>query len=847
MARRATTARPPTCCRPAPELALGTFLGLLALLVSLSLGGSPSQAQARPLVTLSATAGYDGYFRETPGGSWTPIRVRVDNQGGPLEAVLVIRPQTTGRVVANATRQALRLPANTTQDYILWIMPRRFPPLVTVELLAEDETRLAQAAASLTALPPEQPFYLVLTAADDLSPNLSQVVASGGERAAQAQWRAAQPPGRADLSAFTMILALEQPSADWEGPLRAYVAQGGHLILAGPALDLAQSPLQAAGTRSLDDLRPLARALQAFTQAAALPTTGRAVLANTSLADGARLLLALDGTPLIARRSLGAGTLDALAFDPRQQPWATWEGLPRLWWTLLASAPAAPSWQIGFNDSASAAQALAILPDLELLPPAAALAAFLGAYVLLIAPLNYLLLARLRRLEWAWLSFPLVIGGFTALAWTLGFNLRGDQTVLSRLAFVYAWGEDAAVQEAQAWGLAGILAPRRELVDVSAAPETRLSSFVGLNQSASAYQSSAALWPQAIGDSARGLALEGGIFANLQQAARLPDPRIRLELRVLPVEQNAFGIEQRPARVQGLILNGSPFTLEDGLLLLGQTAYLLNEPLAPGDSFSLLGDEVAWVDPPHAWPSRLELQSDSLPVLGLSARFGVSLGPPQRSGSANFIVNAYGLGEASADPAQARQQARRAAWLRAFLRDQYSALHPAHLATFIAWADELPPQLALTGRQWRSQDEALILVQAPLRFDEQAILQPWYFTWAMLERGGSLGGVDRLTLDAEQVAIVRFTPRQPLRQPSSIRLSAERGGGYGRSVQLALRDWTTGDFLAFGDASRDVYLINEDAERYIGPNGALDVRLTMANLAGSARVQDIAVQVEGLP
>jgi len=478
MAQPATTARPPACAPLALRAALRpSLLRLLALIVGLSLGGSLAQAQARPLVSLSISAGYDGYFRETPAGSWTPVRVRLDNQGGPLEAALVIRPQTTGRVVANATRQAVRLPANSAQDYTLWIMPRRFPPQVTVELLAEDDSRLAQASARLTSVPPETPFYLVLTAADDQAPDLSQVVASGAARAAQAQWRAAQPPGRADLSAFTAILALEQPSADWEGPLRAYVAQGGHLIVAGQALSLAESPLRPQGARTLDDLRPLARALRAFTQAEALPTTGRAALAGAAVAEGARALLALDDdAPLIARRSLGAGTLDALAFDPRQQPWASWDGLPRLWWTLLASAPAAPSWQIGFNDPASAAQALAILPDLELLPPVTTLAAFLAAYVLLIAPLNYLLLARLRRLEWAWATIPLTIGGFTALAWTVGFNLRGDQAVLSRLAFVYAWGEEGVLDEAQAWGLTGILAPRREVLDVRAAPQTRLSS-----------------------------------------------------------------------------------------------------------------------------------------------------------------------------------------------------------------------------------------------------------------------------------------------------------------------------------------------------------------------------------
>ncbi|NOG49686.1 MAG: hypothetical protein HND48_09765 [Chloroflexi bacterium] len=71
--------------------------------------------------------------------------------------------------------------------------------------------------------------------------------------------------------------------------------------------------------------------------------------------------------------------------------------------------------------------------------------AFLLAYVVLIGPVNYFILSRIGRREFAWLTVPGLIAVFTIAAWVTGFNLRGTDVTLSRLSVIESWpgAEDA--------------------------------------------------------------------------------------------------------------------------------------------------------------------------------------------------------------------------------------------------------------------------------------------------------------------------------------------------------------------------------------------------------------------
>lgn len=810
-------------------------------------------AQSSPTLSLNASAGYETYFRE---GDWLPVTVRIRNQGEALRGTLTIRPETSGRVVAHAYSAPLDLPAGVDRLVTLYIQARRFPPRLIIEVLDDAQTRLAQTEVPLTLVPPEQKLYVVVTGDDDQTLALSQVHSAAGG-AVQAQIRASAFPTRAELLRAVDVLFIASTagwSAEQSQALSDYVLNGGYAVLLGgtDAQSLSRSlgtlsPVQVTGVETRTNL-------QALADWAGVPApSARAIsLAQAELLETGRALIQDDTQVWVARRAWGAGWVDWLAFDPRLAPFNQWDGMAAFWRASFASAPIAPSLASPLSDFAAATQAVAILPDIELLPPLASLVLFLLAYIVLLIPLNYLLLSRLKRREWAWLSIPTLIIGFTALAWTLGFNLRGEELVLSRQALVRVYADGT---HAQAQSMVGVLSPRRTSLDLLPSEQTWLTVQAGLSQNPSTFQSSAEV-RQAERFSLQALALDGGIFSNVLLSAQVAKPAISGDLLVVPEARNAFGMVTQPARLQGILRNQSTWNLQDAVLLAGATSYVLPAGLAAGESLSLSGDEIVWQAYPQAFASRLEAPDNPLDALGLGnlAR-SVRLTTVNDNSdlTRNQLMSAYRLGlsvDSLSDAQRTRLErilARRQTWLTAFLRDQYSQNALGDHAYLLAWVDALPPELGFETGRWRTQDSTLVIVQIPLRFEQAPQdLQASDFIWTALERNGTVGGADSVVIDAQQSISLRFVPLKPLSASvSELRVGLTRSGGYGRSVQVSLRDWQTGEWVPFGDATPDEYSLSEaEAQRFIGIGGAVDVRLEMLNLAGTARIRDIHISMK---
>ncbi len=185
----------------------------------------------------------------------------------------------------------------------------------------------------------------------------------------------------------------------------------------------------------------------------------QALIATGDLAADAQVLVeSEDSLPLITRRFEGDGVVDYLAPDPNAAPLRDWAGMGDLWFTLETSRGPLPGWAHGFENWAQAQQAVSIIPGIDPLPDIVPLALFMLAYVVVVGPLNYLLLSRVDKRDWAWLTIPLSILVFSAAAWIIGSNLRGTDPILNRLAAVRAWPDE---DRAAADGLIGLLSPRR--------------------------------------------------------------------------------------------------------------------------------------------------------------------------------------------------------------------------------------------------------------------------------------------------------------------------------------------------------------------------------------------------
>src|SRR4029079_17407192 len=124
---------------------------------------------------------------------------------------------------------------------------------------------------------------------------------------------------------------------------------------------------------------------------------------------------------------------------------------------LARQAVFTPGYGARLNQTSLLDRGVLRLPSLSL-PSTGTLLVFLLTYVLVIGPLNYLVLRRLRRLEWAWFSVPLVVLLFSCGLYAVGAGLRGGQSQLSQAAIVQgAEGQTRAF----ATGFIGLFSPRR--------------------------------------------------------------------------------------------------------------------------------------------------------------------------------------------------------------------------------------------------------------------------------------------------------------------------------------------------------------------------------------------------
>jgi hypothetical protein len=238
------------------------------------------------------------------------------------------------------------------------------------------------------------------------------------------------------LSGAQMIVltsGAERLRAEQWAALRQWVMLGGTLVVSGgagavylqaPALrDLL--PVAPQGTREVAQLAALGQWLQHR------PPAGRATITQAQLTTGVALLQQ-EGLPLIAVRPYGLGAVVFLAFNPLERPLSDYDARVRFWQALVdATTGYAPSFNIaalhagqsGYSRDSRSGQVATSL-DAEIAPPSVLMiVVLLSAYFMLVVPINYWTLKRLRALDWAWLTTPLIALLFVGVLWRLAGDL----------------------------------------------------------------------------------------------------------------------------------------------------------------------------------------------------------------------------------------------------------------------------------------------------------------------------------------------------------------------------------------------------------------------------------------
>jgi hypothetical protein len=547
-----------------PRGSLRRLAGLATLAPLLLLLLAPSVAAAD--LTVQATALVGGHVRL---GSWAAVSVTIRNDGPPVRGELRLAGNRAG---VSSYGLEVELPTTSEKAFVLYGQPAVFRNELQVILVSGGQTIASatvkvtshDAASSIIAIVAEHPERLAgdVAAATTMGPTRPDIIAlRAGDLPPRVEpWFAIDQLIWQDVN--TSALSGEQLKA-----LDGWLAAGGRLVVVGgttgtttlaglPAGMLPYRPSKTVDSTA-QDIRSLLGTLAA--PQGVYPALAGALERGTALASSGGLVIA-------AEAPYGRGETALIGLDPAQPGLAGSKAGQALWRRALAGSGGDAR---GFpvpND-ASILGALNGLPSVEL-PRVDQLFGLLAGYIIVVGPLNYLVLRRLDRREWAWLTIPALVLVFAVGTYGVGRVLKGDDVIVNQLSIVRS---SSGTEQGLAQAYIGVYSPTRQRFDVSVGRSPLLSTVASDPQMGVAQQQQPLDVVSGEKARIRGYQVGYGVLRGFRAEATVPGPLVEATLSFVG------------GRLQGEVRNRSNAPLEAGALVFGSGVQVLGT-MAPGES-----------------------------------------------------------------------------------------------------------------------------------------------------------------------------------------------------------------------------------------------------------------------
>lgn len=517
-------------------------------------------------LTLRARAGYDRLYKD---GAAVPVVVSARNDGPPLEGeIRVIGDDLGGEPLVYTA--PISLPTQSDKRVTLIVHPPSFGGSFAVQLVSGETVVAETETGSLNVVPRDDLFYGVVSA-DPGGLSFLETVPGARLDAAVAFLELADLPEVSSAWNGLDVLVLDDVdtsrlTAGQLAALRAWIENGGQLVVAGGAGGPRTAagvagllPVEVAGVSSVEALPALEAVGAAAGGDAPFSSPGPYVVTESALARG-ELLIHQDGLPLLAHSGLGRGGVFFLALDPKAPPLAGWEGAEAVWGLIAAAAPGRAPWGVDIQDGYAAVQSVSSIPGLRL-PSIGSLLLFLFVYTLVIGPVNFLVLRRLKRRELAWVTIPALVLLFSAITYFTSFRTRGGSPMLNAMSIAYGSVE---AERLRTQTVIGLYSPQRARYDLSL-PYDSVAFPLQEGFGAAPAGGSLEAIARAGGMTLAGVRTDTSEIATFLADAHLPRPAISATA-ALSAEGDAVAVEVR---------NDTGATLENAVILYGENQYAL--------------------------------------------------------------------------------------------------------------------------------------------------------------------------------------------------------------------------------------------------------------------------------
>jgi hypothetical protein len=453
-----------------PMLQGRSVIALMAiglLLLSLAM---PAVASADDGPVMNARALLQGHVRT---GSWFAVAVDVENAGPTVNGELRINGGVDSRTRFGTP---VELATGSRKQYVLYAQPPTFGGKMKVQLVSGDKV---VSEATVAVAPHDQSQLVVGVVSENpakIVGELKLLPGSNGTSPTIVPLTPADLPERLQAWSGLDRIVWQDVDASALTPaqldaLRGWIAGGGRLVIVG-------------GTAGADALAAFPDDLLPYRPTSVLdidPTVLRPILGGVPAGAATLTAYAGDqglGRPLAqsgdrvvaADLKVGNGSVTLLGFDPTTSWLATGETWDTPLWRRLL--PARSGAAMSLSDDSQIVSAVTNLPSLAL-PPLGGLLVLLLGYIILVGPVNYLVLRRLDRREWAWVTVPALIAVFTAGSFGIGALMRGSDIVVHEVAIVRG---APATDEATAQSYLGIFSPSRDTFQLKVPGDALLAS-----------------------------------------------------------------------------------------------------------------------------------------------------------------------------------------------------------------------------------------------------------------------------------------------------------------------------------------------------------------------------------
>ncbi|NNJ10756.1 hypothetical protein EKD04_010490 [Chloroflexales bacterium ZM16-3] len=412
------------------------LLALLALL-AMSQAGVSRAAQQSP-VSLDVRAGYDGSGQYHV-GHWFPLSLVAANDGGDLRGTIELRFPGDS---SPSFRYEIDLPRGARKQVFLPAITDANARLIELSLVANGALILNR-NVRLVPVDSSEILVGVLSSDQTLLNSLSTAQLVSGYTTVLSRLSADLLPEDAMiLDGLDVIVIHDVDTAAFTLGQRAaldrWVRLGGTLLLSG-------GPDAGRVVGGLGDLLPVqigpglrtdvpAESLERLANSNGLRNIVPAITANQiTLLPGTR---ALDRESLISVGDVGTGRVIFAAFD--LSILRAWQAEPDLWapiLTLNSRMQIASSFRWRSENLVRDTLQLAALS----LPSPTLLLLLMVVYIVVIGPVNFLVLRRMRRVDLAWITTPALVAIFLLATYGASFVLRGTRPQVSQLALVQSF------------------------------------------------------------------------------------------------------------------------------------------------------------------------------------------------------------------------------------------------------------------------------------------------------------------------------------------------------------------------------------------------------------------------